>query len=191
MNRHGVIVRLLSVCVSTLSLISCAPKEGLIDPAFAAIPIPAAIPPEKKLLTITGLTGSGAAVELDLETIMKFPATSFTLTDPWDGKQHEYTGVALYPLLQRLGLPANAPEIEVTAGNKYKIDVRVRDLAAYGHMLAYRMDGQQTGISSPFLKRGALSIAINFPVHKALDVELYKNQLVWQVVAIAVKKPGG
>ncbi|RPJ06125.1 MAG: hypothetical protein EHM28_10705 [Spirochaetaceae bacterium] len=168
-------------------LCQCAPSKPGIDPAFAAVEIPSAVPGEKVVLEITGLTGRDASVLLDLETIMRFPRTSFSSSDPWDHKTHEYAGVMLLPLLQRLGMPEKAESIEVIAANNFRASIRPGDLAALGHLLAYSMDGKVMQNQPELVKRGTLAIAINFTANPALDVEVYKNQLVWQAKKIVIR----
>ena len=167
-------------------LIACAPDPRAIDPAFAAVALPGGTV-ENAVLFVSGLPGPETETALDLATLLRFPRTTFRAPDPWDGKIHEFSGVLLYPLLRRLGMKADASSIEVSAKNDYRVTVRVSDLAAVGHLLAYNMDGAFMSDKPELLKRGQLAIAINFPANKNIDIEVYKNQLVWQVNRIGIR----
>jgi hypothetical protein len=176
-----------AILSSLLVLQACKPGDPGIDPAFARVDIPGGIPKENIVLEVTGLVGDRAAIALDLDTVMRFPRASFSSLDPWDNKTHEYSGVLLLPLLRRLGMPETAVSIEVIAANGYQASIRASDLATKGYLLAYLMDNRAMSDQPSLVKRGKLAIAINFTANPAIDVEVYKNQLVWQVRKIEVR----
>ena len=92
----------------------------------------------------------------------------------------------LNELIRFLGIGDSATYIEVIAANKYKIPIRLSDLEKYEYLLAYKIDGELLIHSKKLTRKGAMVIAINFDKHTELDVEIYKNQLVWQVKSIIV-----
>jgi len=168
-----------------LALPLCAQSRGGAAD-FAAVAIPASVAPDQVVLRVTGALAGGSA-SLDLATIQAFPHVTFTSLDPWVGSPHEFTGVLLLPLLQRLGMATSASVVEVAAANAYKASIRVADMKDHPYLLAYRMDGKLMRDAPEMRKRGALMIALDFDRRPDLDVEVYKHQLVWQVVTIEVR----
>lgn len=133
------------------------------------------------------IKGEGIGPEelfLDLKTIRLFPPCSFKTVDPWDQKKHQFTGVRLLDLLNHVGLDKSVGYIEVIATNGYKIPIKVRDLEQYEYTLAYMIDGEPLDKFETLSIKGKLIIAINFDKHKDIDIDIYKNQLVWQVKTI-------
>ncbi len=135
-------------------------------------------------LTIQGKIGDGNAVQLDLATVMSFPSHSFTSVDPWDGKEHKFTGVLLQDLLSRFDIDDSSTRITVTARNKYTIPIRRGDYEKYGYILAWKMDDHLFGDDKATKNRSSFVIAIDFARHPELNPELYKHQIVWQVNGI-------
>ena len=135
-------------------------------------------------LTLKGKIGDGSPVPLDLATVMSFPSHSFTSVDPWDGKEHTFTGVLLQDLLSRFNLDASSTRITITARNKYTIPIRRGDYEKYGYLLAWRMDGHLFGDDKATKNRSSFIIAIDFTRHPELEPQLYKHQIVWQVNGI-------
>ena len=118
---------------------------------------------------------------------MSFPQTTFSSIDPWAGTTYEFTGVALFPLLKRIGILESATKIDVIAANDYNVTIGLEDIDMYDYILAYEIDKQLFQKNSDFTNRGTIIIAINFDEYKDLDVELYKNHLAWQVISIIVR----
>jgi hypothetical protein len=174
--------------VSALALFGgCDSRRSSVQDRFSRVIVPAGVAAEKSVLVLSGRIAGGAPVQLALDTLLKFPSTSFTTTDPWDQKEHRFEGVLLHPLLVRFGMDAEAALVEVSAANGYQATIRVQDLRRYGHLLAYRMDGALTSTLADLTKRGALQIALDFQGQPGLSPDLYKHQLVWQVVRITVR----
>lgn len=174
----------LAISLLLGSLAGCVPNHP--DAAFRRVPVPASLPPQDVVLEVSG-PKTGTPIRLDLTTLCAFPATRFTIRDPWDLQEHLFEGVLLLPLLQRLGLGAGAELIEVSAANGYRAASRIADLRRFGYLLAYQMDGELTADRKALTKRGALQTALDFDGRPKLSVDVYKHQLVWQVVRIEVK----
>jgi hypothetical protein len=175
----------LLLLMTSLSIPAVAQARGG-SADFAAVQIPSDVPAEQIVLRITGSV-AGGSISLDLATVQAFPQVTFTSVDPWVGASHEFSGVLLLPLLQRLGMAASATVVEVLAANAYKAAIRVPDMKDHPYLLVYRMDGKLMRDTPEMKKRGTLMIAIDFDARKDLDVEVYKHHLVWQVVAIEVR----
>ena len=91
-------------------------------------------------LSIGGMIRGGSAVLLDAATVKSFPSLSFACVDPWDGKEHKFTGALLSDILYKAGIDAAATRITVTAKNKYSIPIRRSDYEKYGYILAWMLD---------------------------------------------------
>jgi hypothetical protein len=158
-----------------------------MDPGFSSIQLPASVLEDKIVLQFSGLINLEGTVSLDLETIMSFPQTTFSSVEPWDNTIHEFAGVALFPLLKRIGTAESATKIDVIAANDYNVTISLEDIDKYEYMLAYEIDKQLFQENPDFKNRGVIIIAINFDEYEDLDVEVYKFHLVWQIKDIIVR----
>jgi hypothetical protein len=154
---------------------------------YAGLPASSEAEERGAALEVSGLAGGSGPVSVELEAIMAMPRTSFTCVDPWDGKDHEFAGTLLLPLLESLGLPRQVKSLEVTAWNAYRVFISEQDLRRHRYLLAYSLDGRIMRGQPELRKRGTLMIAIDFGASPDLDVDLYKAQLVWQVRKIVVR----
>jgi hypothetical protein len=152
-----------------------------------ALPLPGGLTAQSADLAIHGVTRPEGTILLDLATVMAFPSRSFTCVDPWDGKEHSFTGVRLTDLLEWAGISAQATRITVSARNKYSIPIRRADYEKYEYLLAWKIDGHLFSEDKATKNRGPLSIAIDFGRHSSLDPAVYKHQLVWQVSEIDIE----
>ena len=171
------------VIMLVMGMVGCSGSHGGNEPGeeFSAVELPEKITEETAALIIEGRLKHEEKVLLDLETIMQYPAESFTSIDPWDGERHEYSGVPLYEMLDYFGLEEGVDAVRVTAENGYEVDIRLEDLKKYGYLLAYKIDGKRPREAEGLTKRGDLMVAIDFDAHEGLDPEVRKHQLVWQV----------
>ena len=181
--RQNILIIALAL-ISTLWIVSSCGKDK--DNGFSDIELPASLQEEDADLIIEGMIDP-ETVYLDLETITSFPKTSFTSYDPWDKKEYTYTGVSIIEMLEYLNVSPSAVKIEVQAENDYMAPIGVEDLKRYEYILAYELDGALLGTEESLTKKGKLMVAINFEKHHDIDVEVYKNQLVWQVNHIFVE----
>jgi hypothetical protein len=148
--------------------------------------LPSGLTTETADLAIRGKVAGGILL-LDLKTVMAFPAVEFTCLDPWDGKEHKFTGALLSDILARAGIEKAATRITVTAKNKYTIPIRRVDYEKNGYILAWKIDDQLFSEGKSTKNRGVFIIAIDFAKHAELDPQLFKHQLVWQANDILVE----
>ena len=170
-----------------LSLAACGAARAGPKAEFDAVPVPTTLDPADVVLTVSGRLAAGA-VTLGLPTLRAFPSVTFSARDPWDGAEHRYRGVLLAPLLDRLGMDKEAEYLDIVAANDYRVPILTADLRANGYLLAYEMDGRPplAGDESS-RRRGQLQIVVDWSAHPELEVEVYKSQLVWQVIRIEVR----
>ncbi|HEY9595394.1 MAG TPA: molybdopterin-dependent oxidoreductase [Spirochaetia bacterium] len=144
--------------------------------------------PDEPVLTISRADGTASPVKLTLGALMAMPRVSFTGVDPWDGKKHEVVGTPLLGLLQGSGLlRADAQSVLLTAHNDYKAMISLDDLRSCPYLVAWEMDGKPLGTRNAVPRRGPLMSAIDFDRAPRLDREVYKYQLVWQLMRIEVR----
>jgi hypothetical protein len=183
-----------TACLALACILVSLPAGGVwaqdaagLPPGFASVAPPEGLSAETADLVLRGRIGRPEPLLLDLKTIMAFPQASFTTIDPWDGKEHRFTGVSLAGLLAWAGIEPGASSLALTARNKYSIPIKREDYEKRGYIVAWAMDGQAFSAESATRKRGPLAIAIDFSRNKDLPVELYKHQLLWQLADIQVK----
>lgn len=179
--------RTLLPCGVLALVAAVAVAQGAGKAALDAIPLPTGLSAATADLTIDGKIGGGSAVYFDAATIKSFPAHSFSCVDPWDGKQHKFTGALLSDILSRAGIDASSYRITVTATNKYTIPIRRSDYEKFGYILAWKLDDALFADDKATKNRGKLIVAIDFAKYPELDPQLYKHQLVWQVNGIVAE----
>lgn len=149
--------------------------------------VPRGISAEAADLTVRGLIGPDSPVCLDAASVKSLPSRTFTCVDPWDNREHSFTGVLLSDLLERLGISPSASRITVTARNKYAIPIRRRDYERYEFILAWAVDGLPLEDNPAMKNRRPFCVAIDFGRFPELDPSILKHQLVWQVLDILVE----
>jgi hypothetical protein len=150
-----------------------------ISSAFAQ-----AAAPDIPVLAITGKAGPRVFALADLEAL---PQAEFAAIDPWSGKEHSYSGPLFSDILKKAGIAKDAVSVTVKAANDYQASVRMDDLRKYRYIIAIKLDGAVMAGKPELRKYGAFMVAIDFKRSPELDAEIYKNQLVWQVVEIEAR----
>ncbi|HEC62422.1 MAG TPA: hypothetical protein ENI27_09275 [bacterium] len=180
---------LLATLCTALAVSSCGEEEKEQDrlTGFEKVTFPNGLTAENADLSIEGKTGRNGPVYLDLKTVMAMPVTSFETHDPWDEKRQKYTGVSLIDLLEFVGIDDSAESVEVIAANDYEVSIRLADLRRYQYLLAYMIDDVLLVESENLEKKGKLMVEINFSGNEEIDIDIYKNQLVWQVKTVIVR----
>ncbi len=173
----------LAACIAVLSLSLSAQEPG----SGGIWSPPRGLTAETADLTVRGLVGPGSSVYLDIASIRALPSRTFTCVDPWDNREHAFTGVLISDLLARLGIAPSAVRITVSARNKYSIPIRRRDFEQYEFLLAWAVDGRPLPENPSMKNRSPFCVAIDFGRFPELDPSIYKHQLVWQVNDIRVE----
>lgn len=151
------------------------------------ITLPQGLDDKETVLTVTGKIGKTPTARFDLKTLERFPKKSFVTYDPWDDQERKYEGLLLSDLLRFLEMDSSATRIEVHARNDYKAVIGVKDADRIGYLLAYRMDDKYFHELGGKLNKGPLSVAIDFNTHKDIDMDVYKQNLVWWIDIITIK----
>lgn len=168
-------------------ILGCDKTETNQGNQFKDIKLPNHLNENTADLIVLGKTVKPAPIYLDIQTLQKFPETTFKTDDPWSKKRQSYAGTSIISLLEFLGIEDTVTHIDVIATNRYRIPIKLKDLKRYEYILAYRLDGELLKGQQKYIKKGSLIIAINFDRNKEINRAIYKSQLVWQVSTIIVK----
>lgn len=143
--------------------------------AAAATPIP--LPSGAPILTISGKINNpnkGSSAVFDMATLEGLGLSSIVTKTPWTDKT-TFTGVRLDTLMNRIGCYGTTAV--VYALNDFSAEVPVRDFAAYGTLLATRMDGKYMSITD----KGPLFIMYPFDADPDLARQTFYGRCVWQL----------
>ncbi len=184
--------RLLLIPVSIILIILTLTQWGCVrkrpTQEIKEIILPDDLTADTADFKVEGNISRPESVYLDVETITAFPEISFTAHDLWDNRDRKYTGASLIQLLDAVGMDESATAVEVFAENDYHVPIRISDLRTYEYILCYRIDDVLLdGATESLQNKGSLVIAINFHKHPDMDVDVYKNQLVWQVTRMIIQ----
>jgi len=121
-----------------------------------------------------------SVVELDLASLTKLKAVTFTTDQPWTNEPLEYTGVRINTLLQHIG--ANSDEFIAMASNDYQFTLSDIDFDKYPIIVAYQIDGEYVDAR----QLGPLLIVFPFNDHPELLTERNKAASVWQLTEMRI-----
>jgi hypothetical protein len=155
---------------------------AVVPPARAGAPLPQAS--GAPLLTIDGriaATNAGASAVLDLDLLKSLPAMDLRTATAWTDGTHQFTGVRLRDLLQRLG--AEGTTLRAMAVDGYAVDIPVSDARDYDVIVAYAMDGKPL----PADDKGPLWIVYPFSQVPALQSDFYFARCIWQLNRLTVQ----
>ena len=189
MRGKNSILRLLRQCLLVLGLATlavCSDSRSEEAGGFDRVQLPGNLTAATADLSVEGRLRGGKPIYIDLESIKKMPAISFTTDDPWDKAERKYTGVSLRDLLDYLGVEDQATSLQVIAANGYESFIKLEDIRRFEYILCYMEDEVLLTEQADVVNRGSLIIAINFDKHKDVSIELFKHQLVWQVIKFIV-----
>lgn len=170
---------LLSACgLGGAKSIYTTVTEGDIQPG-ATIPVPR----EKTILTISGKIKArnyGQQIDLDMPTIERMGLVRYTVDDPEQRRDVDYTGVLLQKLLDVAQYEKNTTTLHAIALNDYKIDIPL-DILRWPVMIATQREGQRMLET----EKGPLEIV--FPNKDfQMDPILYNPMWVWQLRSLEV-----
>lgn len=143
-----------------------------------------AAPTGKKILTISGKIGSGAAgakVTFDLARLESLPQHSFTTQTPWQDKPVQFSGPLLRDVLA--AVKAQGSQLKAIALNDYKVSIPVSDSLRFDVVLALRINGELI----PVRHKGPLFVVYPYDSHEELRSTLYYSRSIWQLKAIEVE----
>ncbi len=132
------------------------------------------------VLTISGPDG-GASHDLTMVDLEKLPKAEIRTTTPWHNGVQHFEGVSLQVLMESLKLSgANA---QVTALNRYRTTIPMKDFSEFKPILAYRRNGAPMEVR----EKGPLFIIYPYDSNTALKHDTYFSRSAWQVRSITVE----
>jgi hypothetical protein len=185
-SRYWRLVIILLITISVVMLTHGGDVRAE-EKAFGDIVLPQGLTEKDVVLIVEGKIGNGIKAQFDMETIEKFPKVSFKTWDPWDSQERRYEGARLVDVLRFLKMESSAKQVVVHASNDYQAVLSVEDLDRIGYILAYRMDGKYFSELGDKNNKGPLAIAVDFNSNKSIEIEIYKQNLVWWIDVIRVR----
>lgn len=135
----------------------------------------------KTILTVRGKTADGAPVDFDAKALEALGVAEIRTRTQWLGAAGVWQGVPLQKVLARVG--ARGDNLRVRALNDYSAVIPVADVARFGPILAWRLDGKLLGVR----ERGPLIVIYPYDSDPALNFQMYHDRAVWQVRDIVVE----
>ncbi|WP_350334308.1 molybdopterin-dependent oxidoreductase [Coralliovum pocilloporae] len=133
------------------------------------------------ILTISGKTADGTEKHYTLKDLETFQRHEVKTHTPWHSGLVHFEGVLLKDLLDDTGITSG--DIRVIALNDYSALIPVSDAAAFGPVLAYKLNGTYMRIED----KGPLFMIYPFDDNPDLQVEAYHSRSVWQTRSIEAK----
>lgn len=149
-------------------------------PFAAAQHAPARSPAAPVVLTITG-HGGNVSHDLTMADLQKLPRVETRTTTPWHDGVQIFEGVSLQVLMESLKLSgANA---QVTALNRYRTTIPMKDFSDHKPVLAYL----RNGVPMEVREKGPLFIVYPYDTNPSLKTDTYFSRSAWQVRSITVE----
>ena len=128
-----------------------------------------------------GNVNPAGVADFDEAMLDALPEAKIVTATPWSEGVHAYTGPRLADVLAIVGAQGSA--LTVAALNDYAITVPVKDAAAYGAILARRMDGRPLTVRD----KGPLFLVYPFDSTPDLRNDSFYARAVWQIRSITVR----
>lgn len=172
----------LTACTKTMALE--ADYTMVTEPTLSAgdpIPLPSSDP----LLTIRGkvnATNADDSILMGRDDIEAVGVVTYTVTDPFEERPIEYTGVLMRDLLDLWQLDDDATSVRLVALNDYHTEVSISELKELPIMLALQSDGKYM---TPDYRGPSMIV---YPVHNyEFDLEKVHSNWIWQLIEVEVK----
>ncbi|MEL5876626.1 molybdopterin-dependent oxidoreductase [Cereibacter sphaeroides] len=141
-------------------------------------------PVEAPLLTVRGaigVTNAEGKAEFDLPMLQSLPTRSYQTSTVWTEGVHEFEGVPLRALLERLGVAEDA-SVSAVAINDYAVEIPASAIEADAPIIAYHIDG------ATFSRRekGPLWVIFPYDADARYRSEVTYGQSIWQLDRLTV-----
>lgn len=163
----------------SLASLLCVAAMAVAATAETVLPAPDG----EVLLTVSGdiaATNGDGVARFDRAMLKALPAVTIRTSTIWTEGVHDFTGVPLVALLDRLGVDTGT--LSATAINDYAVDVPVSDAVEDGPIVAYEMDGTPMSVRN----KGPLWIVYPYDSNLAYQTEVIYSRSVWQMDRIVV-----
>lgn len=166
-------VKLLSGLIAALSLAVAASAEAGMLPK----------PVGKVILRVTGNianTNAPDSAEFDLAMLEELGVVEMVTRTPWTEGEVRFAGVPAAKLMEAVG--AKAETVDAVALNDYRAEIPASDFAAYGPILATRIDGTPLRVRD----KGPVWVVYPWSAKPEIDNIEFHSRSIWQVKAIVV-----
>lgn len=136
---------------------------------------------EGVVLTIERADNTTAPVTFTMAQLDALPQATITTNTPWYDGPRSFTGPRLTDVLAAAQIPGETAT--ATALNDYAVDVPVADAAAFGIILATRLDGELM----PVRDKGPIFIVYPYDSDQKLQHDIYYTRSVWQLERLILK----
>lgn len=167
-------------------------RSRFLSGILAAIALAAAVtaeagtlprPAGKVVLRVTGNianTNAPGTAEFDLPMLESLGVVEMVTRTPWTQGEVRFSGVPASKLMEAVGA---APQtVDAVALNDYRAAIPASDFAAYGPILATRVDGAPLRVRD----KGPVWVIYPWTANPAIDNIEFHSRSIWQVKAIEV-----
>jgi hypothetical protein len=140
-------------------------------------------PTGKIVLKVTGKianTNSPDGAEFDLAMLEGLGVVEMVTRTPWTEGEVRFSGVPAARLMEAVG--ADATTVDAVALNDYRAAIPAADFAAYGPILATRVDGTPLRVRD----KGPVWVIYPWSANPELDKVEFHSRSIWQVKSLVV-----
>ena len=140
-------------------------------------------PAGKVILRVTGKianTNAPEAAEFDLAMLESLGVVEMVTRTPWTEGEVRFSGVPAAKLMEAVG--ADAQTVDAVALNDYRAEIPASDFAAYGPILATRVDGSPLRVRD----KGPVWVIYPWSTNPKIDNIEFHSRSIWQVKVIEV-----
>lgn len=178
------LIIVLSLALLLLTACQKSPSYEMVSAATLTAEDVIPAPTEEVILTLSGdlaTKNEGDTLIFDMPTLEQLGLVKFTINDPWQETQVEYTGVLMSDLLEVAGASESATEVTITALDGYAPTVPIEEFRTHRVILATRSNGEYMTAE----ELGPTRIIFQYDDHPNSDeAKIYS---VWQVASMEIK----
>jgi hypothetical protein len=140
-------------------------------------------PTGKVVLKVTGKitnTNSPGGAEFDLAMLEGLGVVEMVTRTPWTEGEIRFSGVPAAKLMEAVG--ADATTVDAVALNDYRAEIPAGDFAAYGPILATRVDGTPMRVRD----KGPVWVIYPWSANPQIDNIEFHSRSIWQVKALVI-----
>lgn len=165
--------RIVTGCLMGIAMLAAAAAEAGVLPR----------PTGKVILKVTGKianTNSPDGAEFDLAMLENLGVVEMVTRTPWTEGEVRFSGVPAERLMQAVG--ADAKTVDAVALNDYRAAIPAADFAAYGPILATRVDGTPLRVR----EKGPVWVIYPWSANPQIDNIEFHSRSIWQVKSLVV-----
>lgn len=176
---------------SSWTILTCCRSASAVGLAMLALALPGLArelpqPSGEPVLTIDGpitTTNVQSKAVFDMSMLQLMPHTTYRTSTVWTDGVHEFEGVSLKALLERVGA-GDATSVSAKAINDYAVEIPAEAITAGAPIIAYWIDGTEF----PRRAKGPLWVIYPFDSDENFRSEVTYNRSIWQLDRLTVRK---